>query len=109
MSPDLTHTAATIIARARDAYGDADAFDFRVAAEGIAPFGGLYNETYSIANTDHLVRPGDDESVMAERKDRAATLWEQILPELERYAESCRTAKYTGWSKESSGPIRRVR
>jgi len=107
---DTARTAARIIARARDAHGGADAFDWQIKVEGIKPFGELYNEAYIIAN-EHLpqVDTATTDAELAERKARAAALWEQVLPELERYAADCKAAKFTGWSKESEGPIRRVR
>lgn len=116
MTTTIARTAAQIIARARDQYainpeteGGADAFDFMIATEGIAPYGELYQEAYAIANAAHPMRRGAGQHELDARKRRAADLWEQVLPELERYADRCRKAEYTGWSRESSGPIRRVR
>lgn len=104
---EITPMAAGIIAAAREAHGDPDAFDLGIAAGGIAPFGELYQETYRIANPSPAV-PGDGEEQLAERAARAARLWAQVLPELEAYADRCRSASYTGWSRESGSPVRRV-
>lgn len=116
--------AATIIARARQAYlntpqedgggTSADAFDYLVSIEGIESFGRFYNEAYSIANEGQSKLPAtaDDAEIDARataRRERAQALWQQVLPELESYAERCRAAKYTGWSRESGGTVRRVR
>lgn len=101
--------AATIIARAREEYGSPDAFDYKISIEGIAPFGELYQEAYALANERYpQVAPGDGEVVLAERKARAGALWEQVQPELAAYAADCRAARYTGWSRESGGPVRRI-
>ncbi len=106
---DTAHAAATIIARARAGHGSADMFDFKIATEGVEPFGELYNEAYLLANEgEPMVKEGDGEDVLAGRKTRAAELWERVLPELEAYATRCREARYTGWSRESGGPVRRV-
>lgn len=103
----VARSAAEIIAAARETHGDPAAFDFMIATEGIAPFGELYQETYRAANPSPAV-PGEGEEQLAERKARAARLWAQVLPELEVYADRCRSASYTGWSRESGGPVRRV-
>lgn len=104
----ITQTAAEIIKNAQANYGSADDFDRMIATDGIAPYGELYQETYRLANQDPVV-PGANEEELAARKDRAAELWEEVLPELRVYADGCRQASYTGWSRESEGPVRRVR
>lgn len=120
MAMDVARTAAQIIAGARERYatspeteGGSDAFDFQVAAEGIARHGELYQETYLIANPVTDAPPVTSEAELearaSTRKARADALWQQVLPELEQYAANCRTARYTGWSREHGGPIRRVR
>lgn len=107
---NIADVAAKIISRARQRGDSADAFDYQIATEGLRPFGELYQETYGLANEpDGQVRPGDGDAALAERKDRAKRLWEQVLPELEIYAADRRAARYTGWSRESGGPIRRLR
>jgi hypothetical protein len=112
----MTETAARIIAQAREAWtnnaeteGGADAFDHHISLVGVEPFGALYNEAYALANEGHEVVAGGGETQLAERKERAAQLWAQVLPELEEYAAGCRSASFTGWSGQSDGPIRRVR
>ena len=108
--------AAQIIARAREAWsnspevnGGSDAFDFHIATVGVQAFGELYNEAYVLANEGHEVVVGGSNAQLEERKERAARLFQQVLPELESYAADCRAAQYTGWSRESGGQIRRVR
>lgn len=110
-----TTAAAQIIAHARENWsnnpetdGGPDAFDFHIATVGVQPFGELYNEAYALANEDHPVIVGGGEAQLEERKERAAHLFREALPELEAYAADCRNAQYTGWSRESSSPIRRV-
>ncbi|MFE9448301.1 hypothetical protein [Streptomyces sp. NPDC006739] len=112
----MTATAAQIIARAREAWtndpdtqGGADAFDHHISIVGVQAHGDLYQEVYAIANEGHDVVPGGGQAQLDARKERAARLWAEVLPELEAYAAGCRSASYTGWSRESSGPIRRVR
>ncbi|MGW5429964.1 hypothetical protein ACWET9_22540 [Streptomyces sp. NPDC004059] len=109
-------TAAQIIARARESWtnnpettGGTDAFDLHIATVGLQPFGELYQEVYALANEGHEVVVGGGEAQLAECKERAARLWAELLPELEAYAADCRAAQYTGWARESGGPIRRVR
>jgi hypothetical protein len=109
-------TAAMIIARARENWsnnpevdGGSDAFDFHIATVGVQPAGELYQEVYALANEGHDVIVGGGQAQLEERKERAARLWEELLPELEAYAADCRNARYTGWSRESGGPVRRVR
>ncbi|MFF1422033.1 hypothetical protein [Streptomyces sp. NPDC058280] len=106
---DIAHTAATIIARAREAScSTSDAFDLQIGIEGIAPYGELYQEAYSLANEGYPgVVTGDGEEKLAERKARADRLWEKVLPELNLYAQRCRRSRYTGWSRQSKGPVRR--
>lgn len=109
--------AAQIIARARDAWtnnpeteGDADAFDHHISTVGVQAHGELYNEAYALANEPHgHAAPGAGEAALAERKERARALFNDVLPELEAYAADCRAAQYTGWSSQSNGPIHRVR
>jgi hypothetical protein len=109
------HTAAVIIARARESYrngevgGSTDAFDYKIGIEGIARYGELYQETYALANENHPVKPGDGQDVLDACKERADALWAQVLPELEAYAANCRAARYTGWSPESGRSLRRAR
>lgn len=112
----MNHLASIVIARAREAWtnnpetdGGADAFDHHISRVGLERYGELYNEVYVLANENHRIRPGDDEAALDAQKDRADALWEQLLPELQAYVEDCRSATYTGWSSESSGPVRRVR
>lgn len=109
-------TAALIIARARESWsnspetsGGPDAFDLHIAIAGLQPYGELYQEVYAIANEGHELVVVGGEAQMEERKDRAARLWQEVLPELETYAADCRNAKYTGWSGQSGDPVRRVR
>ena len=101
-------TAAQIIAAVRGRWANPDALDFRVAADGIAPYGDFYQEVYALANEGHDVGPGTTPAELEERKQRAAQLWEQVLPGLEQYADECRRAKYTGWSWASNRPLRRT-
>lgn len=109
-SGDIARTAARIIASARGSYNNADAFDYMIKVEGIKPFGELYNECYRIANEHQAtVAPGDTQDDLDDRKRRAGELWAQVLPELENYAAECKAARFTGWSRMSDGPIRRVR
>ncbi|MFE7665604.1 hypothetical protein [Streptomyces celluloflavus] len=106
MTPE--DAAATIIDRARQAHGSADGFDLKIVAEGLQPYGDLYSETYRLANEDHPpVKVGDDEAKLAERRARADLLWQEVLPHLRTYANGCRRARYTGWSRASNGPVRR--
>lgn len=109
-------TAALIIARAREAWtndpdteGGADAFDHHISIVGVQARGDFYQEVYAIANEGYEVVAGGGEAQLEERKERAATLWAEVLPELEAYAAECRNAEYEGWSPQSAGPIRRVR
>jgi hypothetical protein len=111
-----TTRAAQIIARARENWtnnpetdGGADAFDRHIATVGVEPFGELYQEVYTLANKGHEVIEGGGWAQLAERKERAARLWQELLPELEAYAADCRSASYTGWSRQSDGPVRRAR
>ena len=111
-----TTRAAQIIARARESWtnspetdGGTDAFDRHIATVGVQSFGELYQEVYALANEAHEVIAGGGEAQLAERKERTARLWEELLPELEAYAADCRSATYTGWSSQSDGPVRRVR
>lgn len=105
MSTSIARTAARIISGARDRYDHSNpsALDFRVATEGLERYGELYQETWAVANEGS---ERDDEPVCRARAD---VLWEQVLPELEQYAHGCRSAKYTGWSRESGRSVRRVR
>jgi hypothetical protein len=109
-------SAAQIIARARESWtnnpettGGSDAFDYHIGIVGLQPFGELYQEVYAVANEGHEVVVGGGEAQLEECKQRAARLWQELLPELEAYAADCRAAEYTGWSCESGGPVRRVR
>jgi len=110
-------TAAQIIARARENWvnnpetdaDSADAFDFHIATVGVQPFGEMYQEAYALANEGHPVVPGGGDAQLEARKERAARLFQEVLPELEAYAAGCRSANYRGWTGQSAGPIRRVR
>lgn len=112
----MTTTAASIIARARDSWvnnpetdGDsADAFDHHISIVGLQPYGELYQEVYALANEGHTMIVGGGQAQLDKRKERAVRLWQELLPELESYAADCRNASYTGWSEESSGPVRPV-
>lgn len=113
----MTDTAAAqIIARARETYinspetdgTSADAFDHHISIVGLQPYGELYQEVYAAANEGHEVVAGADQAQLDQRKERASRLWQELLPELETYADGCRTASYTGWSSQSDGPVRRV-
>jgi hypothetical protein len=87
---------------------DRDAFDFWVATEGdVTAFRDAF---YGVANAVlPQVRPGDGGEALALRTERRDALWDQVEPQLEAYVQECRFARYTGWSRASSGPIRRVR
>lgn len=113
-----SHIAATVIARARQNHtqtspeeggGSADDFDYYISSHGIEPYGPLYQETYALANEFHPIVPGEGTDQLDKCRDRAAKLWEKILPELKIYEADCRQAKFTGWSRESNSPVRRVR
>ncbi|MEW1926404.1 hypothetical protein [Streptomyces sp. NPDC088360] len=108
-------TAEQIIAAARESWrnspeaeGGADAFDHYISVHGIEQRGPLFQETYVLANAEHPIRPGADEAALTACTERAEQLWRQVLPALEEYAEQCRTARYSGWSAESGGPVRRL-
>lgn len=101
---DLTQAAAAVISRARSNSGmTAPEFDYDISVHGIGGlFGSLASAAYEIAN-EHLphVAPGAGEAALAEREANRDRLWENLQPELERYAERCRARKYTGWSAAS--------
>ncbi|WP_333745474.1 hypothetical protein [Streptomyces sp. IBSBF 2950] len=111
-----TDRAALVIARARESWtnnpearGDsADAFDFHISTVGLQRAGELYQEVYALANEDHPVVAGGGEEQLQECKERADRLWGELRPELEAFAAGCRNARFTGWSAQSEGPIRRV-
>lgn len=113
---DTKRTAAEIIARAKESYShrpggtdsDGDAFDLKIATEGVLPYGELYQETYALANEGHEVKTGDGQEVLDKHKSRADLLWRQVLPKLNEYADDCRSARYSGWSRQLSGPVRRL-
>lgn len=100
---DLRQTAATVIARARANSGlTAPEFDFQIKRDGIGGImGPLGNEAYELANA-HLpaVEPGQDNR-LDERDANHRQLWEALQPEMEAYAQRCRSREYTGWSKAS--------
>lgn len=98
---NTAYAVRLIIARARERYVG-DAFDRKVATEGVEGVAAvLYDEAYILANDAFPpIAPGAGEEELQRRKDRAAELWEQVLPGLEEYAKECR---------ESCGPVRRVR
>ena len=89
-------TAAQIIARARESWTnnpDTDgSLDTHIAAVGLRPYGELYQEVYAAANEGHTVTVGCGQAQLDQRKERAARLWQQLLPELEAYTDGCRNA-----------------
>lgn len=109
-------TAPQIIAAAREAYiaspetdgTTADAFDHHISIVGLQPYGELYQQVYAAANEGHAMVVGGGQAQLDQRKERAARLWQQLLPELEAYVADCQGASYTGWSSQSDGPVRRV-
>lgn len=81
-----------------------DAFDQWLGAQSWHEFGKLYEAAYSLANEDHR----NDRNAGAEKKRRAQELWTEARPHLRAYWENCRASSYTGWSRESKGPVRKA-
>lgn len=112
----MTITAALVIAQARETWinspetdgATADSFDHHISVVGLQPYGELYQEVYAVANEGHEVVVGGGQAQLDQRKERAARLWQQLLPELEAYVADCQAASYTGWSSQSDGPVRRA-
>jgi hypothetical protein len=96
--------ARTLITEARIVEG-ADEFDFYTAANGIEPFGPLYNQLYILVRG--LLEREDPSVSLEEVRARTVEAWPVVLPTLEEYREDCRTAKFTGWSRMSGGPLKR--
>ncbi|MET9671242.1 hypothetical protein ABZY19_39010 [Streptomyces sp. NPDC006475] len=115
MTTGHENVADRIVAEARKNWtnnpevdGGADAFDQYISVNGIEAFGPLYEETYRLANVDHPIAAGAGEAAPEANRQRAQQLWQEVLPALERYADTCRTARYTGWSEASEGAVRRM-
>lgn len=75
------------------------AFDYGLAT------GGESNAWLAIKNVIYRLASTDREAT-AEREAAYIALWDQLKPELDSYAASCRERKYVGWSDYSTGPIR---
>lgn len=95
--PRVALIASWAIAATRHVRGPAEC-DFRVATQGIAPYGDLNNEIARLAN--HGL-PTTDEIFCARRDE----LWQEVRPELEVYAQWCATLTFTGWSNASWWPL----
>lgn len=100
-----------------------DLFDYQVAtgANG-ASAQAIDNAAYRLANgalREELTEPDDpttragglDGGSMAGWPDvvRKRRLLSLLQPEMDAFTADCKRAEYTGWSKESRGPVRRVR
>jgi hypothetical protein len=86
-----------------------DAFDYWVATDGWHEYGAFYNACYTLANENHQAFPGCGQEFLDESKRLANALWAEVRPYIRAYYEDCRAAKFTGWSRQNEGPIRRVR
>jgi hypothetical protein len=117
---DLAEAFRTVIADARaEAGGTRSAFDNDIAIGDSNPATlAVDNAIYRLANSDDLrsvlSQPADDPTehgtdmrlwpeVLRQRRLREA-----LAPQMQEFVADCKGARYTGWSKEHGGPIRRV-
>lgn len=107
---DLPRVAAIVIARARETSGlTAPEFDYQISVHGVGGiYGPLGNESYPLANA-HMpeVEPGQDNR-MDEREANWLRLWEALQPEMEAYAQKCRSRQYANWSNAAQTRGRRI-
>lgn len=93
-------TAAVLRAKVR-AQGEMTAaeFDYSLATGDGRALNAMNHAAYLLANEDHPdVQPGDSDHVLAERRQRADALWEQVWPEVEAMVRRAKAMEFTGWS-----------
>jgi hypothetical protein len=97
------NTAAVLRAMARVHAGmTAAEFDYSLSVGDGRALQAMNGAAYLLANEDHPdVQSGDTEQALAERRQRADALWEQVWPEVEAMVRRAKTMKFTGWSTEA--------
>jgi hypothetical protein len=89
-----------VIAYAREQYGPtAASFDHDYGAESDAAEQWLTNALWHHSGADHAPNP-------AQARLRVAALRGRLAPELAAFRQQCRTRRYVGWSRWTTGPVR---
>jgi hypothetical protein len=105
------NTAAVLRAQVR-AQGEMTAaeFDYSLAVGDGRALSAMNNAAYLQANEDHPdVQPGDTAQVLAERRQRADALWEQVRPQVEAMVRRAKAMKFVGWSDAAKARGQKIR